>query len=132
MQIIIDDNPHLIDGIYDCVEQGEIVDYSLELMPLVSCYTLIYWILEGKNQGNGYGFPFDRTHVDFSKRLLESEKQIDALKMLELRGNWKDNKPFHKLSCKLKKVVDDSVFKAAISRIQPKIEVFDNLKDSAG
>jgi hypothetical protein len=128
LEIIIDENPHLIDGIYDFIEQGEIVDSALELMPIVSCYTLIHWILEGKKQGNGYGFPFDRTHVDFSKRLLESKKHIDVLKVLELKGNWKDNKPFHKLSCKLKKVTDDSVFKAAISRIQPKIEVFDKLR----
>ena len=130
LEIIINDNPYLIDSIYDCVEQGEIVDSSLELMPVVSSYTLIHWILEGQNQGNGYGFPFDRKHVDFSKRILESNKKIDALKMLELRENWKDNKPFHKLSCKLKKVVDDSVFSAAISRIQPKIEVFDKLRSA--
>lgn len=130
LQIIINDNPHLIDGIYDCVEQGEIIDSTVELMPVISSYTLIHWILEGRNQGNGYGFPFDRKHVDFSERLLKSEKQIDALKMLELRGIWKDNKPFHKLSCKLKKVVDDSVFFTAISRIQPKIEVFDKLRSA--
>jgi hypothetical protein len=130
LHIVIDDHPHLIDGIYDCVEEGQIVDSILELMPLVSCYTLIHWMLEGQNQGNGYGFPFDRKHVDFSKRLLEGDKQIDALKILELRGNWKDNKPFYKLSCKLKKVVDDKVFKAAISRIQATIEVFDKLRDA--
>jgi len=130
LQIILDENPQLIDGIYDCVEQGEIDDSIVERMPLVSSYTLIHWILEGQNQGNGYGFPFDRKHVDFSKRILESNEKIDALKTLELRENWKDNKPFHKLSCKLKKVVDDSVLKAAISRIQPKIEVFDKLRSA--
>ena len=130
LEIIIDDNPQLIDGIYDCVEQGEITDSIVELMPVVSSYTIIHWILEGQNQGNGYGFPFDRIHVDFSQRLLESEKQIEALKKIELRENWKDNKPFHKLSCKLKKVVDDTVFKGAISRIQPKIKVFDTLRSA--
>ena len=130
LAVIIDDNPQLIDGIYDCIAEGEIADSIVELMPLVSCYTLIHWILEGRNQGDGYGMPFDRTHVDFSKRLIEGEKQIDALKVLELRRKWKDNKPFHKLSCQLKKVVDDSVFKAAISRIHPKIEVFDRLRSA--
>ncbi len=130
LQIIIDENSQLIDGIYDCVEQGEIDDSIVEQMPLVSSYTLIHWILEGQNQGNGYGFPFDRKHVDFSKRILESNEKADVLKTLELRGIWKDNKPFYKLSCKLKKVVDDSVLKAAISRIQPKIEVFDKLRSA--
>ncbi len=69
-------------------------------------------------------------HVDFSLRLLEGYKKLEELKTLELRGDWKDNKPFYKLSCKLKKVVDDSVFVAAISRIQPKIEVFDKLRSA--
>ena len=128
MKKIVDDNPHLIDGIYDCVEKGGIADSILELMPVVSCYTLVLWILEGKNQGNGYGFPFDRSHVDFSKRLLEGDQKIDKLKQLELRANWKENTPFYQLSCKLKKLVNDGVFKAAVSRIQPKIEVFDKLR----
>jgi len=130
LEIVIDENPHLIDGIYDCVEHQEIIDSNLELMPIVSSYTLIHWILEGKNQGNGYGFPFDRTHVDFSLRLLAGYKKLEELKTLELRGNWKDNKPFHKLSCKLKKVVEDSVFSAAISKIQVKIGVFDKLRSA--
>ena len=62
---IVNDNPQLIDGIHDCVEQGIIADSILKLMPVVSCHTLILWILEGKKQGHGYGFPFDRQHVDF-------------------------------------------------------------------
>lgn len=52
------------------------------------------------------------------------------MKIFELRGNWNDNKSFHKLSSKLKKVVDDSILQAAISRIQPKIEVFDMLRSA--
>ena len=30
---------------------------------------LIQWALEGKTEGEGYGFPFDRPHVQFAKRL---------------------------------------------------------------
>ncbi len=128
LAIIVNSNPDLIEGIYDCVERGEIADSALELMPLVSCYTLILWILEGKNQGNGYGFPFDRQYVDFTLRLLEGYRKLEELKPLELRGDWKDNKPFHKLSCKLEKIANDTVLKSAISRIQPKINVFDKLR----
>jgi hypothetical protein len=125
---IVNDNPRLIDGIHDCVEQGIIADSILELMPLVSCHTLILWILEGKKQGHGYGFPFDRQHVDFSLRLLDGYKKLEELKPLELRGDWKDNKPFYKLSSKLKKIADDPVLKSAMSRIQPKIAIFDKLR----
>ncbi|MBA7550375.1 hypothetical protein ES705_42887 [subsurface metagenome] len=33
------------------------------------CYTLIQWALDGKMQGNGYGFPFDKPHFHFYERL---------------------------------------------------------------
>ena len=125
---IVNDNPQLIDGIHDCVEQGIIADSILKLMPVVSCHTLILRILEGKKQGHGYGFPFDRQHVDFSLRLLDGYKKLEELKTLELRGEWEDNKPFHKLSCKLKKIADDPVLKSAMSRIRPKIAIFDKLR----
>ena len=40
----------------------------------------------------------------------------------------KDNKPFYKLSCKLKKVADDPVLQSAISGIQPEMVIFDKLR----
>jgi hypothetical protein len=125
---IVTGNPHLIEGIHDCVEKAEIADSMLELMPIGSCYTLILWILEGKKQGHGYGFPFDREHFEFSLRLLEGYGKLEELKDLELRGDWKDNKPFYKLSCKLKKIAVDPVLKSAVSRMQPKIQIFDKLR----
>lgn len=128
LKMVIDNNPALIDGIYYCVEKGTIEDSLLELMPLVSCYALIMWILEGRNQGDGYGFPFDSVHFDFSQRLLIGYKKLEELKLLELRGNWKDNKPFYKLSCTLSKIANDNTLKCALSNIQPKIEVFDKLR----
>lgn len=33
------------------------------------CHILLLWVLDGKTQGNGFGFPFDRPHVEFYKRL---------------------------------------------------------------
>lgn len=125
---LIDDKPRLIEDIFYCVEKGEIASSLIELMPVVSCYALILWILKGKNLGDGYGFPFDRPHVDFSQRLLSGYEKLEDLKHLELTGNWKDNKPFYKLSCKLDKIAKDNVFKCAMSRIQPKIKVFDKLR----
>ena len=33
------------------------------------CHVLLLWVLDGKKHGNGLGFPFDRPHTEFYKRL---------------------------------------------------------------
>ena len=33
------------------------------------CHILLLWVLDGKTQGDGFGFPFDRPHIEFYKRL---------------------------------------------------------------
>ncbi len=33
------------------------------------CHVLLLWALDGKNHGNGFGFPLDRPHLEFYKRL---------------------------------------------------------------
>jgi len=50
--------------------------------------------------------------------------------MLELGSKWEDNKPFYKLSCKLGKIANDVALKEAVSKIQPKIKVFDKLREA--
>ena len=40
-----------------------------QLMAPVSYYLLVTWALESKNKSHGYGFPFDRPHVDLCDRL---------------------------------------------------------------
>ena len=33
------------------------------------CQVLLLWVLDGKKHGNGFGFPFDRPHAEFYRRL---------------------------------------------------------------
>ncbi|MEA1928563.1 MAG: transposase, partial [Candidatus Auribacterota bacterium] len=60
---IIDDNPRLIDELHSGIENKQLPDSASTLAPVISAYSLIIWALDGKNQGNGYGFPFDRPHL---------------------------------------------------------------------
>ncbi len=46
-------------------------------MPIFETFSLIYWALDAKKQGNGYGFPLDRPHFVFVKRL----KTINLLEL---------------------------------------------------
>ena len=63
------------------------------LFGLLSAYSLIQWVLEGKTRGHGYGFPFDRPQVEFAQRLLVLEEQLERIKYVHLRGQWRDNFP---------------------------------------
>jgi hypothetical protein len=112
------DNPNLFDPEH------------LDRLPLAGTFMLIEWILDGKNQGHGYGFPFDRVHAVFTQRLYEAYKEIQGFKNVYLRDNWRDNKPFWKLSNVLEDVCSDKLLRQAVDNLQAKAEVFDQLRDA--
>jgi hypothetical protein len=89
---------------------------------------LIQWALEGKTDGEGYGFPFDRPHVEFAKRLRLLGQRLEQIKDIHLRGQWADNKPLFKLSCELKKLSADEGLERMLTTIDHKIQVFDQLR----
>ncbi len=127
---IIDDNPRLIDELHSGIENKRLPDSASTLTPVISAYSLITWALDGKNQGDGYGFPFDRPHLIFARRLISLYEQLEELKYLQLRGEWRDNKPFFKLSNVLKPIVADTVLQRTITKIESKIKVFDQLREA--
>ena len=101
---------------------------KLELFPLLSAYSLIQWALDGKADGQGYGFPFDRPHVQFAKRVCLLGQRLEQIKDIHLRGRWADNKPLYKLACELKQACADKDLERMLAGIEPKIEVFDRLR----
>jgi len=66
---VIDKTPELIESIIQSLKEEKIQDSLINLMPTAAVYTLILWALDGKNQGDGYGFPFDRPYLVFYQRL---------------------------------------------------------------
>ncbi len=98
-------------------------------MPTNSAYGLILWALDGKNQGQGYGFPFDRPHLVFAQRLRSVYLQLQEIKPVRLRGQWRDNRPLYKLSNQLEAVFSDKILQRAVTRIEPKILTFDELRE---
>ena len=127
---IIDAHPQLIEDFRSSVASETATQSSIELIPTISAYGLILWILDGKNQGGGYGFPFDRPHLAFTQRLCSAYAQLQEIKMIQLRGQWRDNRPLYKLSCALEKLVCDKVLGRAVTQIEPKLQVFDQLRDA--
>ena len=127
---IIDNNPDLAAAFRADVESKQLSKCAFELAPVVSTYTLIRWALEGKKQGGGYGFPFDRPYVTFVRRLRVLYDHLERLGDIRLRGEWRDNRPFFRARRDLKEIVSDTALRHALSEIESKIEVFDRLRDA--
>lgn len=93
------------------------------------CHILLLWVLDGKNCGNGFGFPFDRPHKEFYQRLcLLSQK----LKLAQKRcGNDKTaSKIIKKIIEDLKPLADDVECRTAFQILSEKEDVFDRLRSA--
>jgi hypothetical protein len=127
---LIDDHPQLIDDFRRRVEHESASDSSVEGMPVISAYSLVLWALNARDQGGGYGFPFDRPHVVFAQRLLSLYEDLQELKKLQLRGQWRDNLPLYRLSNELEAVFDDTILRRTLARMEPKMQTFDELREA--
>lgn len=125
----IDKKPDAIDTFHNGLQNNSVTQSSLELTPTINVYSLILWALEGKNQGQGYGFPFDRPHLAFARRLQDIYCHIDQLKDIQLCQSWKDNRPYFKIIGEMKKIMTDKILWKAVNEIESKIDVFDKLRD---
>ena len=128
LKAAIDQQPGLVESFCHNVQGHCLPAEKLELFPLLCAYSLIQWALEGKTDGQGYGFPFDRPHVQFAKRLCVLGQRLEQIKDIHLRGQWADNKPLFKLSCQLKKIRADAGLQRMLAAIEVKIQVFDQLR----
>ena len=130
LKTAIDQQPDLVESFYQNVQGNCLPKDKLELFPLLCAYSLIQWALEGKSQGEGYGFPFDRPHVQFAKRLRVLGQGLEQIKGVHLRGQWTDNKPLLRLSCELQRVSADEGLQRMLAAIDLKIQVFDRLRSA--
>lgn len=127
---LIDQEPSRIEGFCRNVTGQFLPANQVDRFPLMGAYSLIQWMLEGKNHGQGYGFPFDRPLLEFARRLRLAAQHLEEIKQILLRGQWRDNIPLHKLSLELQKVADDAGLRKTIEALEAKIQVFDQLRDA--
>ena len=128
LKMQIDQQPELIGDFVQSLQQATEPSAHIDSIPLLSAYSLIHWALAGKKQGDGYGFPFDRTQVVFAKRLCSVYSQLEPIKDFHLRGQWRDNIPLFELSRDLKKVASDRGLQKMIDEFEAKAKVFDQLR----
>ncbi|WP_459935727.1 hypothetical protein [Desulfonatronum parangueonense] len=103
--------------------------HNVEMLPSLSAYSLALWALQGKNNGNGYGFPFDRPLLEFTERMLELDRYLPML--LEHPCGLKDNhKPLRVLANKISNIANDPELIQATTELRWRVEVFDDLRNA--
>ena len=124
----IDRNPELIQALETTIRDEAPPTDARQFIPVVSTYTLIQWVLQGKSEGHGYGFPFDHPLLTFTKRIRIFHTVLEKLQPEHLRGKWQDNKPYFKIYHDLKNVMKDRRLWNAVEQIDKKIIVFEKLR----
>jgi hypothetical protein len=126
----IDPNATVVDGLTAGIKDQPLPVSCLQGLPVLNAYSLIHWALEGKAEGEGYGFPFDRPHLSFAKRLCHLHAYLDQLKDMQLRGQPQDNLPYFKILADLKGVIKDWSLWQAVEQIEKNITIFDRLRQA--
>jgi len=119
LKTAIRDDELLRDSLETYLKDYEVNDVKDALDPKVAAYLLVSWILESSSVSNGFGFPFDRPHLEFHQRLQEA---YPALKRLKEKGV--SVLPMAAVS----RALSDCVIKKMASRMQEKVAVFEALR----
>jgi hypothetical protein len=127
----IADTNTLVDGFVSGIESEKIQpNCPLNHVPEIAAYTLIKWALDGKNQGNGFGFPFDQPYLIFYQRLTELNSILHQLIEIKLQGDWKENRIYGKIGHDLVDVIDDAALRKAATKMEEKIIIFNKLRNA--
>ena len=114
---------------FDTIMQYEKLPEDLDKSKLSTiCYTFIQWALDGKMQGNGYGFPFDKPHFHFYERLCV---MYSTLKKMENEMNAKSDrngKTIRYLINDLQPLIEDVKAEKDAADFLQKNEVFEKLR----
>jgi len=93
------------------------------------CHILLLWVLDGKNHGNGFGFPFDRLHAEFYKRLCLLYQKLKSFQN-KCVGNKSISKIIAKVTDDLAPLVNDIECLKASQILSEKEIVFDKIRQA--
>ncbi len=122
MKKIIGQDTVISNSLNEYLENENLSEPNDKPMPLVAAYVLIAWIIESNSESHGFGFPFDRPHLDFYRRLKDA---FEALKMLKDKIPKGSPSLYIPTICK---ILNDQGLTQSVSIMQDKIEAFDDLR----
>lgn len=106
---------------------GELPE-NTDLLPLASAYSMTTWILQGKHNGDGYGFPFDRPLLIFSERLLDGQQYLPGLLACCHDVDKRGKQSLVKLVRIVSDIINDTRFEQGVKELRWRTEVFDHLR----
>jgi hypothetical protein len=112
------------------LNNGKLKISSLERIPALAAYLLINWAFESQSESRGYGFPFDRPHLEFYRRLKTVHRLLTNIMDIHLRDKAKDNRPFTGLHRLLEDVLGDRELNESAVGMEEKAKVFDKLRET--
>jgi hypothetical protein len=120
----IDTNPDSLQCLHRYLESKTLLEPHMPLTALVKAYLIICWILEARSESHGFGFPFDRAHVDFYLRLQEAYPDLQGLKK-EMAAD-----AALLLLAPISKTLADQALASTVLRMQEKVRIFDQLREA--
>lgn len=118
----IEDAPDARQCLNHYLESKQLEEPDTPLRPLVAVYLIITWVVEAKSESNGFGFPFDRPHLDFYLRLQEAFPKLKALK--QKMGADAALLPL----MQIRKTLADRALSSTVSRMLDAVRVFEQLR----
>jgi len=98
--------------------------------PLLAAYLLAHWVLAGLQQGQGYGFPFDRPLLAMARRAQQVFAQLPSLIDAGPGEDWRRSLPFHHLGLDLQDLVKDRPLGHTLNRLENYCQLFDQLRQT--
>ena len=126
----IDQYSDVIADLKESLGNDEFNAASVEHIPAASMYTLIHWAFESSSESKGYGFPFDRPHLEFYQRLRKVHALLGNIMDIRLRDKAKDNRSFLQVKQLLDEVLSDKQLKESAAEMEAKAKVFDKLREA--
>ncbi len=124
----INPESHDIDRIAGSIQQGALDSIDFEPISDIIVYMLIQWVFEYPSQSSGYGFPFDRPHLDFYHRLHEVYQILGKLKDADM--TQKAKKPVIQIYKVLAEFAEDQRLNDLAKELETKSAVFDKLREA--
>lgn len=121
--------PQLVETFLSIIEAEDVLKArALEGLPQMVVHTLLVWALEGKNQGQGRGFPFDQPYLIFYQRLMTVYNLLGQFSQAGLFKSTKERRLYSTIRRDLLPVTIDSVLKKAAAKMEEKVGVFNCLR----
>lgn len=124
---------NVYDDFYEAKINNKTVKMESSIEASIRLYMLIEWILNWKSESNGYGFPFDRSHLDLALRIKKAVKILEEMKLpdhFSIREFEMPQKIYERLKKLLQKLTEDKILEKTIKKITEEIKIFDRLRDA--